>query len=98
MIVLSTTIIARRTTAFCLRPRPPSNLCSCTITPLRQFFFSPKFWIGSPATTMATIDLSNYDVEQAKLMKEQCILVNENDQSLGPVDKKDCELSQSLCF
>jgi len=39
---------------------------------------------------MATIDLSNYDSEQAKLMKERCILVNENDESLGAVDKKDC--------
>jgi isopentenyl-diphosphate delta-isomerase len=44
---------------------------------------------------MATIDLSSYDAEQAKLMKERCILVNEKDESLGAVDKKDCKFVRS---
>jgi hypothetical protein len=46
---------------------------------------------------MATIDLSKYDSEQAKLMKERCILVNENDESLGAIDKKDCESVSFEC-
>jgi len=40
--------------------------------------------------TLATIDLSDYDFEQAKLMDERCIIVDENDNAIGALDKKTC--------
>ena len=39
---------------------------------------------------LATIDLSGYDFEQAKLMDERCIVVDENDNPIGALDKKTC--------
>lgn len=56
-------------------------LLSCTMT--------------SPATAaakayLANIDLSAYDPEQSRLMQERCILVDENDNAIGAVDKKTC--------
>lgn len=39
---------------------------------------------------MTTIDLSNYDPEQSKLMDERCILVDEDDKAIGAMDKKTC--------
>ena len=39
---------------------------------------------------LASIDLSGYDFEQAKLMDERCIVVDENDKPLGALDKKTC--------
>lgn len=43
----------------------------------------------SPAQ-LASIDLSNYDPEQSRLMDERCILVDEQDNALGAADKKTC--------
>lgn len=40
---------------------------------------------------LATIDLSQYDPEQSKLMDERCIVVDENDVVLGALDKKTCK-------
>lgn len=40
---------------------------------------------------LASIDLSNYDPEQSRLMDERCILVDEQDRALGAADKKTCE-------
>ncbi|KIM85182.1 hypothetical protein PILCRDRAFT_817177 [Piloderma croceum F 1598] len=45
---------------------------------------------------MANVDLSNYDSEQVRLMKERCILVNENDDAHGAIDKKDCHLMKNI--
>ena len=39
---------------------------------------------------LASIDLSGYNSEQAKLMDERCIIVDENDKPLGALDKKTC--------
>ena len=39
---------------------------------------------------LSSIDLSKYDTEQAKLMDERCILVDEEDRALGAADKKTC--------
>lgn len=39
---------------------------------------------------LASIDLSGYNFEQAKLMDERCIVVDENDNPLGALDKKTC--------
>jgi isopentenyl-diphosphate delta-isomerase len=52
--------------------------------------------MASPAVTaarayLATVDLSSYDKEQSRLMQERCILVDENDNAIGAVDKKTCK-------
>ena len=39
---------------------------------------------------LASVDLSNYDPEQSKLMDERCILVDEQDNAIGAMDKKTC--------
>lgn len=39
---------------------------------------------------LASIDLSGYDAEQSRLMAERCILVDEQDNAIGAVDKKTC--------
>jgi isopentenyl-diphosphate delta-isomerase len=39
---------------------------------------------------LASIDLSEYDPEQSKLMDERCIVVDENDVAIGALDKKTC--------
>jgi len=40
---------------------------------------------------LASIDLSEYDPEQSKLMDERCIVVDENDVAIGALDKKTCK-------
>jgi len=39
---------------------------------------------------LASVDLSSYDPEQSKLMSERCILVDEQDNAIGAMDKKTC--------
>jgi isopentenyl-diphosphate delta-isomerase len=39
---------------------------------------------------LASVDLSSYDPEQSRLMNERCILVDEQDNAIGAVDKKTC--------
>jgi len=39
---------------------------------------------------LASVDLSNYDPEQSRLMFERCILVDEQDNAIGAMDKKTC--------
>ena len=51
--------------------------------------------MSSPAVTaaqavLASIDLSSYDPEQSRLMDERCILVDEEDNAIGAMDKKTC--------
>lgn len=79
-------------TTFLPLHRRSSTCVHWGIPPLRQSYSASKFPIVYSTTAMATVDLSHYDPEQAKLMKERCILVNEKDESLGAVDKKDCKL------
>jgi hypothetical protein len=57
--------------------------------------------MGSPAVqaaqaALASIDLTNYDAEQSRLMDERCILVDEQDNAIGALDKKTCEFSAVL--
>jgi isopentenyl-diphosphate delta-isomerase len=52
--------------------------------------------MSSPAVraaqaALASVDLSSYDPEQSRLMDERCILVDENDNAIGAMDKKTCE-------
>jgi len=45
---------------------------------------------------LSSIDLSKYDSEQARLMDERCILVDEEDRALGAADKKTCHLMENI--
>ncbi|OAX42951.1 Isopentenyldiphosphate isomerase [Rhizopogon vinicolor AM-OR11-026] len=45
---------------------------------------------------LASIDLTNYDPEQSRLMDEKCILVDEQDNAIGAVDKKTCHLMENI--
>lgn len=46
-----------------------------------------------PSTNGSTPDWqANADPEQVKLMEEQCILVNHNDEVIGSASKKECHL------
>ena len=52
--------------------------------------------MSSPAVraaqaALASVDLSSYDPEQSKLMDERCILVDEQDNAIGAMDKKTCK-------
>ena len=47
--------------------------------------------IAAAKAVMASIDLSGYDPVQSRLMDEQCILVDENDNAVGAMDKKTCQ-------
>lgn len=46
---------------------------------------------------LATIDLSEYDPEQSKLMDERCIIVDEQDNAIGALDKKTCASGRVAC-
>ncbi|KII94382.1 hypothetical protein PLICRDRAFT_36645 [Plicaturopsis crispa FD-325 SS-3] len=57
--------------------------------------------MASPAVraaqaTLASIDLSSYDAEQSRLMDERCILVDEEDNAIGALDKKTCHLMENI--
>ncbi|RKP36074.1 isopentenyl-diphosphate delta-isomerase [Dimargaris cristalligena] len=45
---------------------------------------------------VATPNLTNYDEEQARLMEEKCILIDENDRPLGFESKKNCHLMTNI--
>jgi len=45
---------------------------------------------------LASIDLSSYDPEQSRLMDERCILVDEEDNAIGAMDKKTCHLMENI--
>lgn len=52
--------------------------------------------MSSPAilaahAALASVDLSSYDPEQSRLMDERCILVDEQDNAIGAMDKKTCK-------
>lgn len=47
--------------------------------------------IQAAKAALASIDLSNYDPEQSRLMDEKCILVDEDDNAIGAMDKKTCQ-------
>lgn len=57
--------------------------------------------MSSPAilaarAALASIDLSKYDPEQSRLMDERCILVDEQDNAIGAMDKKTCHLMENI--
>jgi len=57
--------------------------------------------MSSPArraaqAALASVDLSHYDPEQSRLMDEKCILVDEEDNAIGAMDKKTCHLMENI--
>ena len=48
--------------------------------------------VRAAQAALASVDLTNYDPEQSRLMDERCILVDEQDNAIGAMDKKTCEL------
>ena len=40
--------------------------------------------------------LDNCDVTQVQLMKEECILIDENDKQIGSASKKNCHLLENI--
>ncbi|KAF8898759.1 Isopentenyldiphosphate isomerase [Infundibulicybe gibba] len=52
--------------------------------------------IQAAQAALASIDLSNYDPEQSRLMDERCILVDEEDHPIGAMDKKTCHLMENI--
>ena len=40
--------------------------------------------------------MNGHDEEQVKLMKEECILIDDNDRVLGPDSKKSCHLNANI--
>jgi hypothetical protein len=50
--------------------------------------------IRAAQAALASVDLSHYDPEQSRLMDERCILVDEQDNAIGAMDKKTCQSSQ----
>ena len=42
------------------------------------------------------VDLSGFDGEQVRLLSEECILVDENDQAIGSDSKKNCHLNTGI--
>lgn len=67
----------------------------CSLCFLNESQILPICEMTSPAVAaakayLASVDLSSYDPEQSRLMQERCILVDENDNAIGAVDKKTC--------
>lgn len=48
------------------------------------------------SSNVPAIDCSNLDETQVKLLKEACILVDENDKVIGPETKKNCHLKTNI--
>ena len=67
----------------------PRIRLSATITRIRQMATESPAVLASRAL-LSSVDLSKYDSEQARLMDERCILVDEQDNALGAADKKTC--------
>jgi len=51
---------------------------------------------STTTSSFATIDLSQYDAEQSRLMDERCIVVDETDRAIGALDKKTCHLMTNI--
>ncbi|TIC24814.1 isopentenyl diphosphate isomerase [Wallemia mellicola] len=45
---------------------------------------------------MVELSKDEYDLEQIRLMEERCILLDENDNVMGDVSKKDCHLMDNI--
>lgn len=52
--------------------------------------------IRAAQAALASVDLSSYDPEQSRLMDERCILVDEDDNAIGAMDKKTCHLMENI--
>jgi len=52
--------------------------------------------VQAARAALASVDLSDYDPEQSRLMGERCILVDEQDNAIGAMDKKTCHLMENI--
>lgn len=59
---------------------------------LRLFPFVDTHDSVPQSATSEDPDLRGYDEVQANLMKEECIVLDENDRPIGSASKKDCTL------
>lgn len=66
----------------------------CSQTLIKSRMSSPAVLAARAA--LASIDLTNYDPEQSRLMDEKCILVDEQDNAIGAMDKKTCHLMENI--
>ena len=46
--------------------------------------------------TSKNVDLSRLDATQVKLLEEECILIDSNDQNIGSASKKVCHLLENI--
>jgi hypothetical protein len=63
------------------------------VSPITHQTLFPSFKMATTtaqSVAFATIDLSAYDAEQSRLMDERCIVVDEQDNAIGALDKKTC--------
>jgi isopentenyl-diphosphate delta-isomerase len=80
---ISSQILLRRI-ASASRPHIPSSQSRV----FSRMSESPAILAARAA--LASVDLSSYDPEQRRLMSERCILVDEQDNAIGAMDKKTC--------
>jgi hypothetical protein len=91
------TRLAFRHLAPCALKQPsPRTLYTPLCIPAFSHFARTMATEAARSSDFATIDLSEYDPEQSKLMDERCIVVDENDRAIGALDKKTCELCYPL--
>ena len=65
-----------------------------TCTDQMQKIARLRYITGS--TFRMAVDLSRLDASQVKLLSEQCILVDEDDQAIGSDTKKNCHLNVNI--
>ena len=77
-------------TALYKRSRPCLPFIFSNHAPRRKSDMAAVAVAKNLPSELATIDLSDYDPEQSKLMEERCILVDVQDNAYGAGDKKTC--------
>lgn len=69
------------------------------LLPTYSTFFSRSFtklsWQSSPFNIM-DLDMKKYDALQVELMKEQCILIDNEDNVIGSTSKRSCHLLENI--
>lgn len=101
-LATDTTGIRPRLIRPCMSPRLARLFISATAhrapvprtsSLLRRAMSTPSRAVLASRAVLSTIDLSQYDAEQSRLMDERCILIDEDDTALGAADKKTCTSS-----
>lgn len=105
-VLLRIVLPLRASPSYRSRPFGSSNRWTLAPTSLVSSWTCSTPYIYSPAMSspaivaaraaLASIDLSKYDPEQSRLMDERCILVDEQDNAIGAMDKKTCHLMENI--